>query len=144
MKAFRFLALLCISAFSIQQVTCDSYDSELGKQLFFYSAAAYCEAFTLLAWACGVACENIKGIESITMITDIIESVQGYVAYNSQTQSVYVIFRGSIDTINIIEDVDLFQMQYPNGPEGAMVHTGFYETYSSVSEQVIAAVNKTL
>jgi predicted lipase len=35
-------------------------------------------------------------------------------------------------------------MQYPNGPEGAMVHTGFYETYSSVSEQVIAAVNKTL
>jgi predicted lipase len=35
-------------------------------------------------------------------------------------------------------------MQYPSGPQGAMVHTGFYETYQSVSSQVIDAVNKTL
>jgi len=112
--------------------------------LFYYSAAAYCEELSLLAWECGPACDTIKGIESITMITDLVLSVQGFVAYNSLTQSIYVVFRGTIGKVNTIEDIDFFKMQYPGGPEGALVHTGFYETYSAVSDQVIAAVNKYL
>lgn len=78
------------------------------------------------------------------MITDIVLSIQGFVAYNSQTQSIYVVFRGTIGKVNTIEDIDFLKMQYPGGPEGALVHTGFYETYSAVSDQVIAAVNKYL
>ena len=97
--------------------------------MFFYSAAAYCEELSLIAWECGPACDTIKGIQSLTMITDILLSVQGYVAYNSLTQSIYVVFRGTIGSINTVEDLDFFQMQFPGAPEGAKVHTGFYDTY---------------
>ncbi len=109
MKVKALLALLSVTLLS-NKVACDSYDQDLGKQLFYYSAAAYCEELSLIAWACGPACNKIKGLDSITMITDILLSVQGFVAYNSQTQSIYVVFRGTIGNINTVEDIDFFKM----------------------------------
>ena len=78
------------------------------------------------------------------MITNLLESIQGYVAYNKESQSIYVVFRGSVDSINIIEDADFSRKQYPGGPVGALVHTGFYDAYQTVSSQVITAVNNLL
>jgi Lipase (class 3) len=74
------------------------------------------------------------------MVSNYLEGTQGYVAYNSLTNEIIVSFRGSVNYVNWYDNFDYFMNPYPGGPEGAMMHIGFYDAYMSLSSQVIPAV----
>lgn len=67
--------------------------------------------------------------------------MQGFVAYEAQSNAVIVAFRGSVDIKNWIADLDAPQMEYPKC-SGCLVHVGFYKAYGEVSAEVKAQVQK--
>ena len=67
------------------------------------------------------------------MFSDYIEGTQGYAGYNSLTNEIIVSFRGSQNLADWYENFDYFMKPYPGGPSGAMVHTGFYDSYMTMS-----------
>ena len=78
--------------------------------------------------------------QPLTILSDFIEGTFGFVAYNNLTNDIVVAFRGSDNSANWVEDGDSAFKAYPYGPQGAQVHSGFFDAYYSLSSQVIPAV----
>ncbi len=76
------------------------------------------------------------------MFSDFAEGTQGYAGYNPSRNEIVVSFRGSHNIVNWYDNIDYFQKQYPIGPAGAMIHIGFYDSYMTMSSQVIQAVTQ--
>ena len=78
----------------------------------------------------------------MTLITDPVTETFGYVAFNKETDTVVVAYRGTHNTQNWVEDADSVLVDYPAAPHGAKVHEGFYLDYVALSSQTIEAVRK--
>ena len=76
----------------------------------------------------------------MTVVSDFLDGTYGFVVYNNQTDDIVVAFRGSYDYANWAEDGEYTLIPYKTGPQGAMVHYGFYTDYQDLGSQVIAAV----
>jgi|LauGreDrversion4_2_1035121.scaffolds.fasta_scaffold738577_1 predicted lipase len=108
-----------------------------------YAAAAYCDYYDIQNWQCGPACTTNFGLETpVSVFSNFLEGTQGYAGYNPQRNEIVVSFRGSVDLVNWYDNFDFFQNPYPGGPQGAMIHIGFYNSYMSMSPEVISAVTK--
>jgi predicted lipase len=76
------------------------------------------------------------------MFSDYLEGTQGFAGYNPSRNEIVVSFRGSQNLANWYDNIDYFQKQYPGGPAGANIHIGFYDSYMTMSSQVLSAVSK--
>ncbi len=130
-------SMLCL----IGTISAQNYNPDLSLQTVYYAGAAYCDYYTIQDWQCGPGCDNLKGMQTpVSMFSDYIEGTQGYAGYNSLSNEIVVSFRGSENLVDWYENFDYFMKPYPGGPQGAMVHTGFYDSYMTMSSQVIPAV----
>jgi hypothetical protein len=77
-------------------------------------------------------------------VSEFLEGTFGFVAYNNINNTITVAFRGSYNVANWYLDLDYFLTPYETGPQGAQVHTGFYDAYLGLSSQVITAVRSML
>jgi predicted lipase len=112
--------------------------------LFYYSAACYCEVDTIANWTCGDACTNNTDVKTVRIAEDYLEGTLALIAYNQAQNAIVVAFRGSHNYANWMFDIDYFLEPYKEGPPGAQVHTGFYDSYMSLQSQVIEHVSEML
>jgi hypothetical protein len=130
--------LACTAALLIHTVASD-YDPALSHRLFHFTCGAYCQTSSLTTWQCGPACLNEPGVKNVTLISDYLEGVFGYIAY--QNNDIILTFRGSFNYANYIYDADFFMTPYPS-VEGAEVHAGFLASYLGIQDQVVELSNK--
>jgi len=112
-----------------------AYDPALSLTALNYATATYCEESSVESWTCGPACKTLPGVSSVALVSDFLEGTFGFVAYNNQTDTIAIAFRGSFNFINWVEDADYTQIDFPGHP-GAKVHEGFYNAYQTLGYQV--------
>ena len=64
----------------------------------------------------------------------------GYVAYDASKNNIVVAFRGTVNVVNMLQNIQLELVSYADC-KGCTVHKGFFETYRSAKDQVLAFVN---
>ena len=72
---------------------------------------------------------------------DKVTNVAGYVGYSSSLDRIVVIFRGTEDIKNWIEDFSYKQVEYPRCVN-CKIHLGFYTSYVSILQSLQTALNK--
>jgi alpha-beta hydrolase superfamily lysophospholipase len=61
--------------------------------------------------------------------------------YDSETNSIITSFRGTDNLVNLLSDADFIKFDYP-GCENCQVHRGFYESYHSLSADVLSYLQR--
>lgn len=135
---------------------------ELGEGITMasYAAASYCSSDTLVNWTCDRCnTERVEAFIPSAVIYDKTWNLQAYVGYApelsfslsssfsaSSSGAILVVFRGtkSSSLINWVHNLmaSTTRVKYPNMPDDATVHDGFYRSWtrSSLQKEVIAAV----
>lgn len=107
------------------------------KYYFQYASSAY-----------NTPCAHPNGNTNVDNFSDTDTSTQGFVALDDARQEVVVAFRGSVDGLSYLDDVNMVpeSFTYPGvtPPDGVKVHTGFLKAWKSVAKHVINVVTSQL
>ncbi|CAK65397.1 unnamed protein product (macronuclear) [Paramecium tetraurelia] len=107
------------------------YDESLASQLTAFSFGAYCEIEDINNWNTGAISEQYPHLTKVQVFENVDMKTRGYIAYNSQTQAITVVFRGSDNIKNFIADIDTKKTNF-NTACRCQVHEGFLAAYSSL------------
>lgn len=119
------------------------YAHDVASMLVQHSSAAYCECHNTPLLQCGCPSEAapvdnfVYTVRSYNKKTD----ASAFCGYDPDRRVILAAFRGTVSVTNwkanfngkTVRDVDLF-------PKGVGVHSGFYKTYQSIKNEVIAGV----
>jgi hypothetical protein len=94
----------------------------------------HCGKDLLLNWNCKL-CPNLTQIEQRTYVQDSITNVVALIGYHRPLNSILIVFRGTEDIKNWVEDFSFDQVLYPRC-KGCFIHAGFYGSYLSVSFEI--------
>jgi len=106
------------------------------------AGAAYCSSDQVKAWSCGVHCASVMGISEQVYITNALQDLAAFVAWDSMSNAMVVSFRGTImsSVRNFVRDISFIKTfplsQYPS----AGVHRGFWNAWVELEEKVVAAL----
>jgi hypothetical protein len=64
-----------------------------------------------------------------------------YMGFNEQLQKIMIIFRGTVDIKNWVEDLSYYQTPYASC-KNCQIHEGFYLSYLSISDNVYSQIDK--
>jgi len=118
------------------------YDLNTANTGVWLSGAAYCkkEEYPTMELS-GPA----NGFQYYETIYDKSTDLLGYTGINSNTQDIFIVFRGSSSMKNWLDDAKVIQVPYTTFPEcNCKVHTGFYKSVQNVYQQVHSSVNDIL
>jgi predicted lipase len=116
------------------------YNEDRARNLAHYAGAAYCSQDLIASWSCD-HCQQATNSMQADVIYNSQYDMQAYVGMNGDNQ-VVVSFRGSQSLTNWIENLWTFaEAKYPHC-DGCSVHAGFYDTWHSVEEGVLAKVTE--
>lgn len=119
------------------------FDPALALESWKFSKAAMCEAEELFAWACAPCEAWLPGFQLSLGVSDSSTDAQAFVGQTADNATVVVAIRGSKTPLNWIEDFEFWENQDPlPGCKGCFVHHGFYQSYLSLSSQILDAVAK--
>ncbi len=134
---------------SLQQ-TSAPYNESLAKYAMDFSGASYCCGTLgkgVAKWDCAV-CKKYPGVQT-TVAFSAKDNANAFVSWNphdGESGSVLVAIAGT-DPLSIkdwLDDLDFFHapeaIYTQNGCTGCEVHTGFFQTYASIRDQIRAAV----
>jgi predicted lipase len=124
--------------------------TSLGKDLFWYAAAVYCNVFksNLMEWNCGYYCDNApKGNRVVYKFHNKVLGTEGLVAVNENDRRILVVFEGSFDAqdwlvTNIRVKLTNLRLPNKNYEDRIQVHTGFQESYLAVSGDLMKVVQE--
>ena len=139
MKALRTAALVLASLATMAFAAPNFYSPTIGKKGIYYSAAAYCKYETLDSWKCGAPCNFNGGLQNVYRIHNMGRDTFAYAGWSGRDNEIVLTFRGTngFDLENWISNIKVLQRSYPNSPiTGASVHSGFYQAYEEVKDQV--------
>ncbi|PWU86992.1 putative lipase [Trypanosoma cruzi] len=91
------------------------YSVRLATTALYYAKAAYCKAEAISSWTC-VSCASNPGLQKVRVFTNATHSTQAFVGVNDSM--IVVSFRGTVDTNNWINNLDLFV--FPTGTTTAL------------------------
>ncbi|KAF7726539.1 hypothetical protein EC973_008670 [Apophysomyces ossiformis] len=94
-------------------------------------------------WRCANCDKTGKDVKLITTFDSTILDTNGYIARSEKKKQIYVVFRGTVSTVNWLADFTFIPINYPP-VKGAKVHAGFYKSYQEVSKKVITLVQQQL
>lgn len=120
-----------------------NYVHEFGKKTWQLAAATYCDKDSVENWSCGEACTRNSAIQEISLIENPSKNTFGFTAYESDTNTILVVFRGTINPRNWITNVTAYLSKWKNH-SSAKVHKGFKEAYMAVADDVQYQVNELL
>ncbi|EGG20270.1 Triacylglycerol lipase-like protein triacylglycerol lipase [Cavenderia fasciculata] len=115
----------------------DAYQQTLAETFILMAYNSYCVQSEILDWSC-TNCQKLPQVTVGQVIYSNSTDTQAYVATYSN-EYVYVAFRGSMDIESWITNLQFLQETYPGVPD-ALVHSGFYNAYKSVQQQVQVAL----
>ncbi|CAD8103892.1 unnamed protein product [Paramecium sonneborni] len=107
------------------------YDESLAHQLTAFSFGAYCDINDLINWNAGQISEQYPHLTNVQVFENNEMKTRGYIAYNSMTQAITVVFRGSENIKNFIADIDTKKTEF-NSVCKCQVHEGFLAAYKSL------------
>jgi len=138
-SALALLALPVLSgARGVPGTASTEYSEDRARVLAHFAGAAYCNSDLISSWSCD-HCQEAGSFQA-QVIYNSKSDMQAYVGLNSENQIV-VAFRGSISLTNWIENLYYaHEAAYPHC-DGCKVHSGFYETWRSVEDEVVAAIS---
>jgi len=109
-----------------------------------YSAAAYCVLpSSLESWSCDSHCKNsaTQGTKDVYVYESLISGTKYFLAANPALKSIMVVFRGTLNPMELLTDIDFLQTSYdmhPNAPESAAVHHGFLTAYKAIGSDLLS------
>ena len=104
------------------------------------AAVSQCHAKQINEWSCAL-CKKHPNLQNLTHIEDVPASIVGFVAYDRDANQILLAWRGTADLRNWVEDFNFETVEY-SACKGCVIHSGFYESYRSVSRKVNEAVDK--
>eukprot|EP00008_Paramoeba_atlantica_P008627 CAMPEP_0201491408 /NCGR_PEP_ID=MMETSP0151_2-20130828/29730_1 /ASSEMBLY_ACC=CAM_ASM_000257 /TAXON_ID=200890 /ORGANISM="Paramoeba atlantica, Strain 621/1 / CCAP 1560/9" /LENGTH=288 /DNA_ID=CAMNT_0047877755 /DNA_START=30 /DNA_END=896 /DNA_ORIENTATION=- len=137
---FLLVGLFSFQAFAAQEpVDPSQWSYDTGYTYCMYAYAAYCPESSIGNWTCHWCQQNstVSGFVTTKIVLNDGELV--YLGYNSDYQQIVVSFRGSTDLVNWINNLDAVYTKYPYCSD-CKVHKGFYDTWLSVKDDVLAEV----
>eukprot|EP00887_Chlorella_sp_A99_P003551 scaffold7.g3551.t1 len=128
-------------------------DFRAARLLSSYVAIAYCNVSNIAAWNCSRCGSESPGFAPQVAVFDAAWDLQGYVGFSAELDAIVVAFRGtdSHSYYNWVEnmrtwrtDFSLAVAGYPDAPQYAYVHGGFFSSYnaSSLAPNVTRAVRE--
>ncbi|KPI88074.1 putative lipase [Leptomonas seymouri] len=133
----------CPTAIPVVNNTPAAYNTSNSWRALQYCKAAYCPVDTVMNWSCGDACSNATAdFHIFNIYENASTSNMGFSGMDHMAEKIVVVFRGTANTANWIQDLDFWAMPYPSVACGDLctVHRGFYKAYSSIREQVMEDV----
>ena len=141
MKPILLISILILSFIgSIKSFHLNDFDYNVAqsKQFQSYCVIMHCSKDLLINWNCKL-CSNLTQLENRTYLQDDVTNVVALVGYHRPLNSIIVMFRGTEDVKNWVEDFSYAQVYYPRC-KGCFVHAGFYASYVSISLQLYSAI----
>lgn len=92
----------------------------------------HCSAEELMGWSCK-ACKSLERLEGTTINENKLASIMTYTGYSRSLDKFLLVFRGTVDAINWVEDFTYKQVDYSRC-KNCKVHEGFYLSYLAVSD----------
>jgi len=140
-----FLLLCCVGSsfganstvYKALQLNSSVYSETRAKLFFQFSRAAYCSETQINSWKCKPCADADPTFRGKTF-TNSRQETQAFVG--SSTGNIVVAFRGSTNIPNWIDNLNFAKKkEYPKC-SGCEVHGGFYDAWTSVQDNVVAAV----
>jgi len=132
MLALRFVVFLTwfMSVFG------NAFDWSMGNTSVWLSAGAYCETNTYMTRA-------YKGPSAGFVPTYVLDdkdtNTQGYVGYKSSDSTIFVVYRGSTDIGDWVNNLNAILTDYPKC-SGCSVHKGFYNAEQGIISKMLTEV----
>jgi len=113
--------------------------------------SSYCPASAVSAWNCFFCTQQnataTSGFSYQGSVSNSGDGLYSYYGYRASTKTFYVVFRGSANIINWINNLDVAQVSYPpavNTHPNAQVHQGFYDDFNdlepTLTNTIVSAV----
>eukprot|EP01132_Coremiostelium_polycephalum_P004771 gene4771-5951_t len=117
--------------------TAHNFQLNSAVDLYVYSLITYCPASTIKQWDCtGCKRNTMKTFKPVSVVYNDSTQTQGYVGYKDDT--IYVSFRGSRDISSWVTNLKFLKTDFPC--PGCAVHSGFYQAWTSVKDQVKTSI----
>ncbi len=113
-----------------KQVNPPSYDKTISQRYAAFAKIAYCPRNLVQNWSCK-DCKTHNQIKDLHIISGTKRDIFGYAFYDTQLEKIILVWRGSIDDKNYINDFTYEKIPYTC--KQCEVHLGFYEAYRSVA-----------
>lgn len=118
------------------------YNLTQSKQFQSYCVLTHCNRQLLVNWSCKL-CPNLTTLHQITFIDNNLTNTVVLVGYHERLDAILLIFRGTEDVRNWIQDFSYYQVPYPRCKD-CKVHAGFYADYLSISLQLVSTIEQSL
>ena len=139
-KTFIFLFFsLSLSFTSFLPPLTSGYNEVQAREFWYYQVAALCSSDRLLSWNVSTVSDLYPQIQEIQVFEK--DSNLAYTAYNPTENLIWMVFRRTINVENMIEDVDIFLIDYEEC-DGCLVHSGFYGAYLNVRDGVMGSFRR--
>ena len=115
----------------------EKFDLNLANTSLYLSSAAYCDPSTYMDQT---YIGPSSGFVTYSTIDDSKYDTHGFIGYRIDDETIYVVFRGSEDIANWIDNIRITFADYPYC-SGCQVHKGWYETYKNVIDQIMTDVS---
>ena len=80
-----------------------------------------------------------KGFKPTYVIDHVLDDTEGYIGYLPSNNSIYVVFRGSVDLRSFVTDLSIDKKKYKSFPEcDCEVHSGFYDAEQAVLPGILS------
>ncbi|KAK9722365.1 hypothetical protein K7432_002713 [Basidiobolus ranarum] len=108
-----------------------------------YASAAYCPQAKVTDWSCA-RCVGRFNVTSY--FSNEVTGIAGYIGYSTKDKEIVISFRGSSNWANWAKNLAILPKTfiYPTANENVKVHSGFFETYASVEDNVRAGLKQVL
>ena len=123
-----------------------TYDEGNSKEYWFLTTISYCKPANLAIWNIGSLKSNLPSVTDIRVYQNTNTDNQGYLAYNPQTKTIILTFRGSIAKSFqnwILQDINFIKTNYPQCAN-CQVHQGFYQAYKNLPDSAMISDLKAL
>ncbi|KAJ3115090.1 hypothetical protein HDU96_001202 [Phlyctochytrium bullatum] len=104
-----------------------------------FSTLAYCDLGALSSWSCGGCYDaKVSGTRNVRTFFASSTQMQGYVGISDRYQTIVVAFRGSKNFENWLKNLQFLKadLTLPGAASDVRVHSGFYDVWNSVKNDV--------
>ena len=120
----------------LTDVALSTYNEATSREYWSYNTVAYCKPEKILGWEVGKAVSFYPQMTEIRVYENKGTDNLGFLAYNPETQTIVLSFRGSNRNSFqnwVLQNINMFRTSYLN-PQcaGCFVHRGFYQAYNNL------------
>ena len=135
---FVFLAFFPSLNSFLVLTTAPQYDESKAREFWYYQVMSECNLDRIQNWNVAPVSSLYPNITEIHIIHNYTQTGANlaYLAYNSQTNLVFLSVRGSHNSTNDWEDADFLKTDYEKC-NGCAVHNGFYHAYLDLKDKIL-------